>query len=262
MFEFFLFVLFCAFCYFLVKGFVSLFKDRTSIKRNFGLALVFFFAVPFFMMTQLIGDLSSKSVQKSEPSGVNNLAIEVPKETELSRKPPPKSTEQLAMERHNRLQIDKNAIELIEARIAENNKYLKKYYATSEQLDQCAKDILHSAALKVLYENQDQNSQERELSNRALATIGKVEPHCRKLYASKMEAGYMKLGFDISFETSGSQDRTLTVQYALMSRPIIYKFQSEMELDATAKKIGFNKIIYSNGFQGDLGKIWTIDISK
>jgi len=47
-----------------------------------------------------------------------------------------------------------------------------------------------------------------------------------------------------------------------MSQPLVYKFENQMKLDAQARKLGFSKIVYTNGLQRTVGKTWTIDLKQ
>lgn len=45
-----------------------------------------------------------------------------------------------------------------------------------------------------------------------------------------------------------------------MSQPLVYKFQNEIKLDEQAEKLGFTKLVYTNGFESALGQTWTVDL--
>jgi hypothetical protein len=47
-----------------------------------------------------------------------------------------------------------------------------------------------------------------------------------------------------------------------MSQPLVYKFQNEIKVNEQASKLGFTKLVYTNGFESELGNTWTIDLKE
>lgn len=93
-----------------------------------------------------------------------------------------------------------------------------------------------------------------------LAVGKKVETQARQIYVSTLEEAFIKKGIDTRVTALGSDRNQMRISYALMSRPLVYKFQNELNLDEKAKSFGFKKLVYTNGLDGELGETWTIDI--
>ena len=45
-----------------------------------------------------------------------------------------------------------------------------------------------------------------------------------------------------------------------MSNVFVYKLRNDGGIENIAKEVGFNKIIFTNGFQSSLGQSWTINL--
>jgi hypothetical protein len=76
----------------------------------------------------------------------------------------------------------------------------------------------------------------------------------RSLYASSLEQQFVKRGFDIEVSAKGTD---LRLKYALMSKPLVYKFANEWNLADMAANYGFTRLVYTNGFASSLGETWT-----
>jgi hypothetical protein len=151
----------------------------------------------------------------------------------------------------------KQAVDEIQTRYENNAKQLKKYYATVDQVKESTTDAIKLAAVVGLYKNSKQQN-ERDLSRRADALAKNVIQQQRLLYASAMEQVFVKSGMDVSVSAIGKEKDQLRLKYALMSKPLVYKLQNEMDLQNQAKQMGFNKIIYTDGYD----ETWRVDLNS
>ncbi len=159
-------------------------------------------------------------------------------------------------------QLSEYAFKLDEAqkRMVSNTDALKKYYATAHQVKQATEDSLLLASIRMAYSGEHRTQEELALKTKAEKLAPKVIEQGRELYASMLQETFVKKGMDIDIEAKGKSNKTLRIKYVLMSQPLIYKFQNDMKLDEQAKQYGFTKIIYTNGFDGELGNTWSLDL--
>lgn len=150
----------------------------------------------------------------------------------------------------------------IEKRLRENATKLKGYYGTPEQLEQVSKDIVRLVMLQVEYSDEGKSREEKIIGKKAKALLTLVTEQARVIYASSTEEAFVKSGFDIRVVATGKNKTQLRLTYALMSKPLVYKFQNETEIKRHATKFGFAKLIYTNGFESELGQTWTVDLKK
>jgi len=150
----------------------------------------------------------------------------------------------------------------IEQRLDVNAKSLRTHYGSADQLTQLQKDLIQLAMLKVEYSDMGKTTDEKALGKKATGLGSKVEMQSREIYASMLEEGFMKSGIDAKVSATGSKKDQLRITYALMSKPLVYKFQNELRLGEKAASFGFRNIVYSNGFESDLGRTWTVDLKK
>ncbi len=143
----------------------------------------------------------------------------------------------------------------IEARLNANAEKLKKYYATTDDVNQATADLLKLAAAKGLYSD-SANPEEKSLGIKAGALIPRVSQQQRVLYASATEETFMKTGMGINVSAAGAQKDQLRLKYALMSQPLVYKFQNEAKLAESARVFGFKKIVYTDGYNST----WNVDL--
>ena len=159
----------------------------------------------------------------------------------------------------DKLTSDAEAIKQIEQRIKDNRERLKKYYATSEQVNKGTVDVLLLSVTKELY-SKGKSKEEKELSQKAAKLLPQAKLQVRELYASSVEEIFVKNGMDVRVSATGKDKSQLRIIYALMSQPLVYKFQNEIMLDEQAKTFGFSTLVYTNGFESSLGKTWTINL--
>ncbi|NYI20184.1 hypothetical protein FHR53_003352 [Xanthomonas arboricola] len=153
------------------------------------------------------------------------------------------------------LDQSRTTVDSIESRLKENADRLKKYYGTMDQVKQATADLIELAAVKELYKH-SRIKEEKSLVSRADSLTAKVSQQRRSLYASTAEEIFVKNGMDVKITASGAKKDQLRLRYVLMSQPLVYKFQNEMEMDDQARAFGFKKIIYTDGYD----ETWTVDL--
>jgi hypothetical protein len=159
--------------------------------------------------------------------------------------------------------LENNRINEIEKRYSEINQKLKKYYATDQDVAAVTADASYLNLWKNSFKITKPNDAEILKANQKVNTLlPKIELLNRKVYASKLENIFMEIGMDVKVSVIGKTKKTLNLKYALMSQPMIYKFHNEYKINELAKNVGFNKIIYTNGFESDLGKSWEFDLKN
>ena len=77
-----------------------------------------------------------------------------------------------------------------------------------------------------------------------------------------MEQIFIKSGMDAKVSAAGANKTRLRLVYALMSQPLVYKFQNDFKLDEQARTFGFASLEYTNGFESPLARTWTVDLKK
>jgi len=128
-------------------------------------------------------------------------------------------------------------------------------------LDQIRKDIIYLAMTSVDFSDKEKNLEEKALARKAKDLAPKVETQARRIYASSLEEAFLKYGQDISVATLGKDAKHLKITYVLMTQPLVYKFQNELELGRQARSFSFSHLTFSNGLSGELGKSWTISLN-
>ena len=137
----------------------------------------------------------------------------------------------------NKIASDSETIKQVEQRIKENQELLKKYYATSESVNKAAADVLLLSVTKTMYSG-GKTKEEKELNQRASKLLPQAQQQVRELYASSVEEIFVKSGMDVQVRAAGGDKSQLSIVYALMSQPLVYKFQNEMsvhEMSSDAK---------------------------
>ncbi|MCL2258879.1 MAG: hypothetical protein FWC18_03520 [Cystobacterineae bacterium] len=151
----------------------------------------------------------------------------------------------------------KETVDEVEARLKSNAEHLKKFYGKPEHVEQATKDIFSLAFITGAYEESDQK-EAKALGARAKKLIGIVSNQQRTIYASVVEGALVKNGIDANVTAGGAKKDQLRVKYSLMSRPLVFKFNNELDLPKHARAVDFKKIIYSDG----QGESWTFDLTK
>lgn len=147
----------------------------------------------------------------------------------------------------------------IEQRLKVNSQQLKKYYASTDQVKQSELDVIQLALVKGAYTT-SKVPEQQALAKKALALIPQVSQQARTMYASALEETFVKNGFDMKVSAIGHDKTRLHISFALMSQPLIYKFQNEIKIADQARPLGFTSILYTNGFDGSLGQTWTVKL--
>ncbi|WP_427914865.1 zinc ribbon domain-containing protein [Ramlibacter sp. MMS24-I3-19] len=153
----------------------------------------------------------------------------------------------------------KSELDQIRQHLAENREHLKKYYGNTEQLRTASDDQTRAEGIAAkLAGSKDPKDQKQAAEAKSLAV--QVAVQGRAIYASSIEEVFMKSGMNAKARASGKANERLTITYALMSQPLVYKFQNEIDVPSQARKFGFTKIVYTNGFESSLGESWTVNL--
>ena len=210
-------------------------------KKTSGCALVFLALLLTILFVAMCAPSADKSRTPAPASAPVSAAPPQPKDPAV----------ELAEQRQ--------AVEAIEKRVSENQERLKRYYASPDQVRQAADDIVRLALVKAAYAESTEQEQ-KQLGQKASRLLTRVEQQRRELYASSLAEIFIKSGMDVEVSARGGEKKRLHISYALMSQPLIYKFQNEIKIQDQAVPLGFTQIIYTNGFDSSLGKTWTVDL--
>jgi hypothetical protein len=159
----------------------------------------------------------------------------------------------------NRLAEDAQVLEEIEERFNDNKESLKKHYSTAKSIERATSDVVLLSVLKTAYEKGD-SQQARTVGRKAVALLSEVRQQRREMYASFVEHVFIKEGVDAEVSATGKDKEQLRISYALMSRPLMYKFENNSNIKEQAVGLGFTKLVYTNGFESQLGRTWTFDL--
>lgn len=160
----------------------------------------------------------------------------------------------------SKITSDENSMINMEKKMNQIRIKLKTYYGTADDVRELNQNVTLLTIVKAAYTNSTEPSQKR-IYSKVSALLPKMESTLRDTYASSIEEILVKNGMDIRVNAVGDGKKTLRLKYALMSRPLIYKFQNEVNLDSQAKAIGFKRVVYTNGFESDLGSTWTVKLN-
>jgi hypothetical protein len=67
-------------------------------------------------------------------------------------------------------------------------------------------------------------------------------------YAHEYEEERLKDGEDYTVKATGSDNTTLSITYALMCRPLVYKMQNDSGLIQRWRNLGFKKVYLYDGY--------------
>lgn len=73
-------------------------------------------------------------------------------------------------------------------------------------------------------------------------------PDDRKAFAETAEKSYLMDGKDVHMSAIGKNADTLRMRYVLLGRPDAYQLSQNTEFIASMKKIGFHKIVLTDGY--------------
>lgn len=155
------------------------------------------------------------------------------------------SIEQMAQKNATAKEEPTVDIDAIAQRIKDNKENLKTHYATQSML---------SAA------NDDIKALDSSDSKRTAKIRPSLEEQRREIYASILTEGAMDKGTGTHATAVGKDKKTLRIEWALMSESLAYRTQKEGVISENANMLGFNKIIYTNGFRSSLGSSWSYDL--
>ena len=140
--------------------------------------------------------------------------------------------------------------------LAHARAHLKTYYADTDDAQSAANELAELHGVEQRHAHGDAKG--KALAQQAKALHTQLAVVARQIYASALEHGYVKNGFDWKVRANGTE---LRLTYALMSKPLVYKLQNESQIDVSAKQYGFTRIVYTNGFESALGMTWTEKIT-
>jgi hypothetical protein len=159
----------------------------------------------------------------------------------------------------NKLTSDDRTLKEMDKKLNKLRAKLNKYYATADDVKGLMQDVTLLTVAKAAYET-GKSDTEKRLHAKSAALLPKAQLTLREAYASSIEEIFIKTGMDAQVKAVGDGKKTLRIRYALMSQPLIYKFQNEIKIDEQAKNVGFSKLVYTNGFESSLGKTWTVNL--
>lgn len=70
----------------------------------------------------------------------------------------------------------------------------------------------------------------------------------RKEFVHKLESDFLKNGMDVRLTTGGAKATILNFRYVLVSRPFLYKLANESALLQNAKRVGFTRVHFTDGY--------------
>jgi hypothetical protein len=159
----------------------------------------------------------------------------------------------------NKLTSDDRSLKEIDKKLNELRAKFKKYYATADDVRGLKQDVTLLTITKAAYAT-GKSDNEKRLNSKVSGLLPKAQLLLREAYASSIEEIFIKTGMDAQVRAVGDNKKTLRITYALMSQPLIYKFQNEIRIDEQAINAGFSKLLYTNGFESSLGKTWTVNL--
>jgi hypothetical protein len=71
----------------------------------------------------------------------------------------------------------------------------------------------------------------------------------RKRHADEMESRFLSAGMDMHVYAEGDAATTLRLRYILMSRPLIFKLTNETKMREDARSLGFERIVFADGYK-------------
>lgn len=226
-------------------------KGHTTVARVIGFG---WFAVALLMVS---GDRKPKTEPAVVPTQ-NAAATAAPSPQAQTLAPSNKASEQefdFAKERAT----NQATLDVVRRNLKNNREHMKKFYATERLVKDTSSDRTKLLAIE-LARGPSKYREDQKQAAEAKALGAQVSQQLREMYASMLEENFMKNGIDAKVRASGKDMERLSVTYALMSQPLVYKFQNDMQLPSQARAVGFKKVVYSNGFESDFGKTWTVDL--
>jgi DNA-directed RNA polymerase subunit RPC12/RpoP len=87
-----------------------------------------------------------------------------------------------------------------------------------------------------------------EVKRREKAIEQNSQRIARTVVVDQMEKKMLSEGMDMTFTASGPDNTNLTIKYALMSRPLVYKLTNETDFLENMRKAGFKKVTFTDGY--------------
>jgi hypothetical protein len=150
-------------------------------------------------------------------------------------------------------------LQQLEKNITVRRNNLKKYYATTDDTNEVGKIVAGLSIMKGVYATKS-TTIEKRLYSKASSLLPEYQILLRETYASAVEEIFVRKGMDMQVRAVGDSKKTLRLTYALMSQPLVYQYQNVVRIDEEAKKAGFSRLVYTNGFESSLGRTWTVDL--
>lgn len=88
----------------------------------------------------------------------------------------------------------------------------------------------------------------KEIERREAIIDQLAKQTARIVTAKQMENKMLSQGFDMTFKVSGKGNTILTIEYILMTRPVVYKIENETDLLETLRQAGFKKVVLTDGY--------------
>lgn len=86
----------------------------------------------------------------------------------------------------------------------------------------------------------------KEIADRKVARLLGIQ--ARKEFAKGFEQDMLKSGIDAYVTAQGPEKRTLNIQWALISRPYVYKMINDRKFTTSLRSLGFTTINFSDGY--------------
>lgn len=144
----------------------------------------------------------------------------------------------------------------IEGRIKQIGVQIKTHYPDDDDNETLSNDVIKLVALEAAYKKSDDEKQ-RQVYTKANQLLDKLEPLRKEVYAKSLEHAMMKKGFNATISAIGSGKNILSYKYALLNKPAVYQLTNETQILASAKKIGFTKVVFKGAMD-----TWTYDLKK
>lgn len=152
---------------------------------------------------------------------------------------------------------DTEILNEIESRLIEYEKKLKGYYPDDNMLSTLSDDIVKVTIVEAAYSKAD-NANQNKIFSKAKLLRPKIELLLREVLAKNMERSLLDKGISSDIQAKGKNKQTLEYKYALMSKAFVYKLVNEGNALETAKKAGFKKLVFTDGFNNN----WAYDLTK
>lgn len=99
---------------------------------------------------------------------------------------------------------------------------------------------------------------EKEIEKVSRVVANKLMVKQREEISKTLETEYLKKGMDVHIRLSGTNKTVMRLEYILMSRPLVYKIANETDFLESMEKIGFKKVIFSDGYNYS----WSYNLGK